>query len=154
MGGRRAAALEVADVTVQLLRSTRRRAAARMGVVQRTRFLRYLSVGALSAGLDLGILVLAREAAGLSLAVATTIAFWTALAVNFSLNRVWVFRTDGSISQSFLRYMVLVACNYVLTMGIVLGATNLGVAYPIGKLLAIGAVAVWTFLLYQRWVFR
>jgi putative flippase GtrA len=154
MGGRRAVALEVTDVTVQLRRSTRRGAAAQMGVVERTRFLRYLSVGALSAGLDLGILVLAREAAGLSLGVATTIAFWTALAVNFSLNRVWVFRTGGSISRSFLRYMIIVAYNYVLTMVIVLGATSLGIAYPIGKVMAIGAVAVWTFLLYQRWVFR
>ena len=48
----------------------------------------YLVVGGLSVVVDIGLLVLLRESYGVPLGAATTVAFCTAVVVNFLLNRI------------------------------------------------------------------
>lgn len=115
--------------------------------------IRYLIVGGLSAGLDIGLLVGLRELAGLPIPVATTIAFWVALAGNFWLNKAWSFPNPQPGGRPFLRYMVLVGVNYLATVAIVTGGAAAGLPYVVAKVLAIGAAASWTFVAYRRWVF-
>lgn len=119
--------------------------------------LRFLVVGGFSAVLDLGLLIGLRELAGLSVALATTIAFWVALLANFGLNRAWSFgATAGAVRTAgvpFARYLVLVAINYVATLLIVTGGVQLGAPYPLAKIAAIGLGAIWTYVAYDRWVF-
>ncbi|HUG83067.1 MAG TPA: GtrA family protein [Euzebya sp.] len=121
------------------------------------RLVRFGVVGGLSAALDLGLLVALRELGGLPVALATTIAFWTALLVNFGLNRAWSFGAGGggvvAVGVPFARYMVLVGINYAATLAIVTGGVALGVPYALAKVVAIGLGAMWTYVAYDRWVF-
>lgn len=121
------------------------------------KLVRFGVVGGVSAAVDLGLLVGLRELVGLSVALATTIAFWTALLVNFGLNRAWSFGAGGggitTAGTPFARYMVLVGINYVATLAIVTGGVALGVPYAVAKVLAIGLGALWTYVAYDRWVF-
>lgn len=119
--------------------------------------MRFLVVGGVSAALDLGLLIGLHEVAGLSVALATTIAFWTALLVNFGLNRAWSFGAAAggvlAAGTPFARYLVLVGINYVATLVIVTGGVQLGAPYPLAKVAAIGLGAIWTYVAYDRWVF-
>lgn len=121
----------------------------------RGKVLRFLVVGGLSAVIDLGGLIALRELAGLPVPVATTIAFWTSLLVNFALNRAWSFGAgQHPAAAPFARYMVLVAANYTATLVIVTGGDAIGVPYALAKVVAIGLGAIGTYLAYDRWVFR
>ncbi len=122
------------------------------------RVVRFLVVGGSSAAIDVGLLVGFREFGRLSIPVATTVAFWIALAYNFALNRAWTFRgTDKAgarlVGGALARYLVVVGVNYVVTLTIVTGGSAMGIPYPIAKVLAIGIGTLYTYLAYERWVF-
>ena len=117
------------------------------------RVLRFLVVGGLSAALDVGLLVVLRELVGAPLGVATTVAFWTALVVNFSLHRTWSFSHASAPAVPFARYLVLVGANYLATLGLVTGGVAVGAPYVLAKVVAIGVGVAWTFVAYERWVF-
>lgn len=116
--------------------------------------LRYVVVGGLSFGIDAGILVFLREVADAPLLVAASVAFWTALLINFSLNRMWSFAGREDVKISFAKYLTLVGANYVGTLGILAVGTRLGGHYVIIKALATGTTVCWNYLAYRYWVFK
>lgn len=118
-----------------------------------TAAVRFLAVGGLSAALDTGLLVAGREALGLPLALATTLAFLVTLGVTFGLNLLVVFEASGRLVRRLARYLVLVGVNYVLTLGLVLALTEVGLHYVASKVVAIAVCAVLNFVAYRHWVF-
>ncbi|MEE8601101.1 GtrA family protein [Euzebya tangerina] len=118
----------------------------------RAKLVKFVVVGVSSAVIDLGLLVSLRELGGVSIPVATTIAFWTALLYNFSLNRAWSFGV-AAVRAPFARYLTVVGLNYLLTLAIVTGGVSLGVPYVLAKIAAIGIGTLGTFVAYDRWVF-
>lgn len=119
----------------------------------REKLTRFVIVGGTSAVIDVGLLALLREVGGLPIPVATTISFWTALVYNFSLNRAWSFDSDR-VGTPFVRYLVVVGLNYLVTLAIVTGGDAAGVPYILAKLFAIGFGTLGTFVSYDRWVFK
>lgn len=118
-------------------------------------FGRFLTVGGLSYLVDVGVLVVLDSWAGWSVPAATTGAYLAAFVFTFTLNRLWVFRAgDGAATGQVFRYLVLVGINYLLTLGIVVGLTELGVAVVVAKTVATGVIAVGNFVVYRAWVFR
>lgn len=116
--------------------------------------LRYLCIGVLSIGVDVGLLVLLHQELGVSLAVATTAAYGTSLVVNFYLNRiVMASRGRDRVTAHLLRYAVLVVVNYGITLLVVTSAASFGVRYLVAKLAVVVAAAGWNFILYRKWVF-
>lgn len=115
----------------------------------------YLAVGGLSVLVDVGLLALLREYFGVPIGLATTVAFGTALVVNFLLNRT-AMSSWGSrgLTQHALRYASLVAANYVITLVVVTTAAHLSTRYLVAKLAVVAASTSWNFLLYRHWVFR
>lgn len=114
----------------------------------------YLAVGGLTVVVDIGLLALLREFFGVPLGVATTVAYCTAVAVNFLLNRtVMSSRGSRGLTQHALRYGSLVAANYVITLAVVTTAGHVGDRYLVAKIAVVAASTSWTFLLYRHWVF-
>jgi len=114
----------------------------------------YLGSGVLSAGVDLGLLVVLHEQTRLPLALCTALAFVAALAVNFSLNRrAWVGAGIENLLRHARRYGVLVAANLVFTVLLVSGGAQLGIPYLLAKIVALALSTAWTFALYRAWVF-
>ena len=126
----------------------------RMSALLRSSVVRYLVVGGLSFAVDAGILVVLREGAGAPLVLALTVAFWTALLFNFTLNRLWAFGGREDVKVSFVKYLTLVAANYLGTVAIVKLGTGLGAHYVAAKAVATGTTVCWNYVAYRFWVFR
>ena len=114
----------------------------------------YLVVGGLTVLVDIGLLALLHESYGVPLAVATTVAFGTAVVMNFLLNRT-AMSSAGSrgLTQHALRYGSLVVANYVITLAMVTTADHVGDWYLVAKIAVVAASTSWNFLLYRHWVF-
>ncbi|WP_344805056.1 GtrA family protein [Microlunatus ginsengisoli] len=114
----------------------------------------YLVVGGLTVVVDIGLLALLHESFGVPLGVATTVAFCTAVVVNFLLNRT-AMSSWGSrgLTQHALRYGALVVFNYVITLAVVTTAGHVGDRYLVAKVAVVAASTLWNFLLYRHWVF-
>ena len=114
----------------------------------------YLVVGGLTVVVDVGLLALLREVYGVPLGVATTVAFCTAVLVNFLLNRTAMSsRGSRGLTQHALRYGSLVAANYVITLAVVTTAGHESAWYLVAKVAVVAASTSWNFLLYRYWVF-
>ena len=114
----------------------------------------YLVVGGLTVIVDVGLLAVLHESYGVPLGLATTVAFCTAVVVNFLLNRT-VMSSQGSrgLTQHALRYVSLVVANYVITLAVVTTAGHVGDRYLVAKVAVVAVSTMWNFLLYRYWVF-
>jgi putative flippase GtrA len=114
----------------------------------------YLVVGGLTVVVDIGLLALLHESYGVPLGLATTVAFGTAVVVNFLLNRT-AMSSWGSrgLTQHALRYGSLVVANYVITLAVVTTAGHVGDRYLVAKVAVVAGSTSWNFLLYRHWVF-
>ncbi len=115
---------------------------------------KFLAVGAVSFAIDLGLLALLHEGAGVDLWIATPVAFLTSLVFNFLVQRKFTFQSDQRAHVSFLKYGALVAFNVVATDIIVNVIAGAGQSYAIGKVVATIATTGWNFLLYKHWIFK
>lgn len=114
----------------------------------------YLVVGGLTVIVDIGLLGLLHESYGVPLGLATTVAYGTAVIVNFLLNRT-AMSSWGSLglTQHALRYGLLVMANYVITLAVVTTAGHVGDRYLVAKVAVVAVSTLWNFLLYRHWVF-
>jgi putative flippase GtrA len=116
---------------------------------------RYLVTGGISFLIDLGFLKLLHGILGVELILATIGAYAAAFCVNFTLSRLWTFRstrTSGARSQA-IRYTILVLCNLIATVVIVTGLVGTGLNYLVAKVISAVFLAVLNFLISRRWIF-
>jgi putative flippase GtrA len=85
--------------------------------------------------------------------VAVTVAYALSFGVNFTLNRVWVFKADGDPAGQAGRYTALCLANYLATLALVTGLTAVGTHYLAAKAVATGSLAVVNYLACKAWVF-
>ena len=114
---------------------------------------RFVMVGGLSVVVDAGMLVLLHGVLHIWLPVATALAFAGAFVVNFGLNRIWAFGSNGAVGRQLGRYLTLVAANLALTVILVPTLTWLGLPYLAAKLLTTGVLSVANYLISRRWIF-
>ena len=95
------------------------------------------------------------ESYGVPLGAATTVAFCTAVVVNFLLNRTAMSsRGSRGLTQHALRYGSLVVANYVITLVVVTTVGHVSARwYLVAKLAVVAGATSWNFLLYRYWVF-
>jgi putative flippase GtrA len=116
--------------------------------------IKFLAVGVASFAIDLGLLALLHEGAGVDLWIATPVAFLASLVFNFLVQRKFTFQSDERAHVSFLKYGALVVFNVVATDVIVNVIAGSGQSYAIGKVIATVATTGWNFLLYKHWIFK
>lgn len=117
-------------------------------------FVRFVLVGGVSAAIDTGLLWLLHGVLGVWLPVATFAGVSTAFVVNFLLNRWWVFGSASPAGGQLVRYLMLAAVNWGLT---VLGVSTLAAAgtnYLVARLSVLAVLTVLNFIGYRTWVFR
>ncbi len=116
--------------------------------------LRFLVTGLLSLGVDFGTYVLL-HALGLAAAPAAAGGYAVAFAVNFGLNRTWVFGAQGATRRQLGRYLALVLVNLVVTtIGVGWLVDGPHVEYRVAKLAVAAFVAAVNFVVMRAWVFR
>lgn len=115
--------------------------------------MRYLVVGVGAFLIDVGLLAMLHDLAGVALPIATPVAFLLSFAVTYLLQRTFTFRSSAGIGSSAMKYTALVAFNTLATTGIVTLAPALGLSWIVGKVVAVGSTTVWNYFCYQYWIF-
>ena len=93
---------------------------------------------------------------GLDIVPSKIISYLFGLAVNFVLERLWVFDTKDpkqEINQVTVRYVILSAVNLGIDTAIVWGLAQFGVTPYLGQFVSAGFFTVWNYLWYKLWVF-
>jgi len=112
----------------------------------------YISGGVLCALIDIGLMQLLIRA-GAHFASATTAGFVAGLLVNYLFHTRVTFSSDAT-PANLVRYLCVVAVNYLLTMACVaLSVQLLDAALP-GKLLSLPLVALSGFVLGKYWIYK
>lgn len=116
---------------------------------------RYLVVGLVSYGVDIGILLLCWHVFHLPVWLSTTLGFWGSFSVNFLLSRHWTFGVSHlAPGGQLIRYGLLVAANYVVTVLAVTVLYRSGVDLVVARTLTLAVLTLWTFVIYRSWVFK
>ena len=118
-------------------------------------FTRYVITGLSSAVIEFSLLYIFKDLAGLSIVVSNSIALTVVFWFNFFLNRLWSFKSTGSLKRQLTMYLVLFVFNlgasdlimYLLT-------EKLSFQYMLAKVFAIGAVVSWNFVLYRKVIYK
>jgi putative flippase GtrA len=111
-------------------------------------------LGAFTFGIDLALLTLLRWRTPLSEPAAVSIAYLTAFALNFALNRTINFRSHAPAGPQALRYAVVIVGDYLITVGATTGLAALGLPLLIARTAASMFVAAFTYSAARWWVFR
>jgi putative flippase GtrA len=117
-------------------------------------FVRYLFVGGSTFVIDFSILFVLHGKVGMSLSIATSVAYWTSLIYNFLLNRWWTFSAgeNKDLRKHLLLYAVLLSFNYLFTLAFV-DALSHSVNYLLAKALAVVIQMSWTYFVYKNIIF-
>jgi len=120
----------------------------------RHHFVRYLFVGGSTFVIDFSLLFILHSKAGLSLAVATSVGYWTSIIYNFFLNRSWTFSASEkrSLHKHLLMYGLLLCCNYAFTL-LFISIFSHFINYLLAKAIAVAIQMSWTYLVYKNVVF-
>jgi putative flippase GtrA len=115
---------------------------------------RYILVGGSTFVLDLGLLILLKEKAGFSLALATSIAYWVAIIYNFILNRYWTFSVSEreNLHRHILNYLVLLGFNYLFTV-LFVSIVGRHIYFGLAKAIAVIIQTTWTYFVYKNYIF-
>ena len=116
--------------------------------------LRYILVGGSTFALDFSFLVVFKQGLGLGLALSTSIAYWLAVAYNFSLNRNWTFSAieKESLKKHLVSYLVLLGFNYLFTV-LFVSIVGRHIYFGAAKAAAVIIQTSWTYLIYKNKIF-
>ena len=114
-------------------------------------FVRYVFVGGTTFIIDLGLLVLLHGFLHVNLAIATSIAYWVAIAYNFTMNRWWAFSAseNNSLRKHLPPYLVLLGFNYLFTV-LFVGYFSRVMPYELAKVIAVPTQMIWTYPLFKK----
>jgi putative flippase GtrA len=101
------------------------------------------------------VLLAALHLTPLPLPVDISIAYVSAFSLNYLLNRTVNFRSHAPVGRQVLKYAVVAAGDFGMTLGITTGLADwAGVDFRLARLTAATCVAVFTYSASRWWVFR
>lgn len=115
----------------------------------------YVLINGSTFGLDLALLTLLHGLLGVVLPAAFTIAYVTAFALSFVLNRRLNFLSHAPVGRQLVVYAIAVAINYLaFILGVATGLSSLGLEYHASRILAGLCEAVYMYCVLRWVVFR
>jgi putative flippase GtrA len=124
----------------------------RLNILLSRQFIVFVGGGLLCALIDIGVMQ-SMIVGGYSPIVAASTGFVLGLLVNYAFHAKVTFKNVAT-PTTFLRFMVVVSINYLITVSMV----TLGVAWwhsaLVGKLASLPVVAVNGFFLSKYWIFK
>jgi putative flippase GtrA len=118
---------------------------------------RYVFSGGIAAVINLGLLYILTEYAGLHYLVSGVIAFCCAVIVSFSMQKKWTFQDHSTHAthKKFGIFVVVALINLGLNTLLLYLFTDLAkFHYIVSQILAAAIVALWSYFIYKKVVFR
>lgn len=121
---------------------------------ERTRISKYLISGFSAFAIDWGTYAICTRALHFNEYVANILSVLLGATCAFLANKYWSFnRRENTVRQS-QRFVLLAICNYAFQQfGFVFALSMLHINDLIAKVLLIGMMVSWNFLLYKYWVY-
>ena len=111
-------------------------------------------VNGFTFGVDLLLLSLLVDGLGLPLWAGVTVAYGTAFALSFVLNRWLNFEPERPVGTQIGRYVAVIAVNYaVIVLGVTHGLAAAGIPYQLARLAAGACEAVFMYAAMRWFVF-
>ncbi len=116
---------------------------------------RFVAAGALNTLLGLGVIFGVKLAFDAPEAAANAAGYAVGLALSFSLNRNWVFRSTAPARKTLYRFLIVFAAAYAANLVVVLAAADgFGVNGYLAQTLGVCTYTVLFYLGSRRFVFR
>jgi len=116
---------------------------------------RFSAVGATSAIIDFGVLYLLTDIVGFHYLLSATISFILAAGYNFSLNRAWTFKSNGSRRRQLPIFISVALIGILINNGIMyLTVEHFGFHYLLAKVFSTAIVTVWNFFINKYITFK
>jgi len=118
--------------------------------------IRYLLVGAVTAVLYLGAIVLFIEVLNLEYRLSVSIAYFVAVSFHFLANRIFTFASEkGQIKIQFFRYLFILLVNIAITLASVFFMVDiLQISHYIAAFFALALTIVVGYLASKFWIFN
>ena len=121
----------------------------------RDQFVRYLITGFTGFAIEYLLFRLFLDVVGLwyilANSIVLTIVFW----FNFMVNRIWSFKSKSSLKRQVFIYFFLFIFNIGATNGIMyLAKISVDMSPAFSKILAMGAVVSWNFVIYKKIIYK
>lgn len=116
----------------------------------------FCCVGALSAAVYLITFTLTWKICALNYKIAVTIAYFASIICHFTANRRFTFQSHGAdLIQHLLKYSVMVAINYLITLAVVhVIVEDFGWSPFIAVIISIGSTVFTGYAMAKFWVFK
>jgi len=124
-------------------------------VNNRVQMIKYACVGFSAFLTDFSVLYILTDFVHLHYLVSATIAFLFASLVNYSANRVWTFRSNGSKTKQIPVFLLVVGSGLLLNNYIMyVSVEHFGLWYMYAKIIATTLVTIWNFFGNKYFTFK
>ncbi len=122
-----------------------------------SRIIKFIATGCVGITVNLTALFILADAIGIHYLTASVLAISISTVVGFLLQKYWTFqeRSQGMAGKQFILY-VLVTCMNILfnTLIVYTLVEKVGVYYLAAQFIGAGTVAVSSFIIYKKFIFR
>jgi len=116
--------------------------------------IRYLVVGFSSAAIELALYYVLHQVFGIHVVASNVIALSAATTYNFIMSRKWTFQSTSNLPRSIVLYLLLFAWNQLFSSSGIVWLISMGVHFMLAKVITIGIIVSWNFILYRTVVFK
>lgn len=116
---------------------------------------KYATVGATSAVVDFGALFILTDLANIHYLASATIAFILAALVNYTLNRIWTFKSSGKRRKQLPVFFIIAILGLIINNNIMyFSVEHMDLHYLWAKVFAAAIVTFWNFFGNKYLTFR
>ncbi|PIR74232.1 MAG: hypothetical protein COU35_03525 [Candidatus Magasanikbacteria bacterium CG10_big_fil_rev_8_21_14_0_10_47_10] len=117
--------------------------------------LRFLAVGVTSLFIDIGLLIFLIERINFRPVVAVATNQLLVILYNFIVNKYWSFSSKKIPFRQLIRYLILVAFNYVTSITFMYIFNDIfHIKYTLVRLSTIATLFIFNFICYKHWVYK
>lgn len=119
--------------------------------------IKYGISGGISAFSLLSFLYLLHTKLGFGIVISSGISYSLSLCIGFLMQKLWTWREvfHAQTSKQFFAYTLIGICNVGCNaLGMYLVAVKLSIWYVLSQIIVAGIIAVWSYFLYKKFVFK
>ena len=118
-------------------------------------FVKYGIVGSNTVLIDMGLLFILTEFAGLWYMISAAVATTAAVLFNFFMNRNWSFASNGLMRRQMVKYSMLLGFNYLYSIfGLYFFVEFFHLHYLMGKIIIALTMVTWNFALLKFVIYK
>ncbi|MDR0687544.1 MAG: GtrA family protein [Prevotellaceae bacterium] len=117
-------------------------------------FIKFCIVGGSGVVVDFTVTYACKEQVRMNKYLANALGFIVAASANYTLNRLWTFRSHNSIPAEYVKFIAIALVGLAINSGVIyLLVEKLKIHFYLSKLLAIGVATVWNFFMSYFFAF-